>query len=65
MIRINLTQRSQRYKDHKEEGRGGFCPRTLRGLYDKITDKNPLFHLSVLLFLCVLCVRFLENNFGC
>jgi len=26
IIRKRLTQRTQRYKDHKEEGRGGFCP---------------------------------------
>jgi len=50
MIRINFTQTD------KEEGRGSFCTKSLRGFYDKITDKNLLFSL---------CVIFLGNYFGC
>jgi len=37
-----FTPRAQRLKEHKGEERGGYCPRTMRELYDKITNKYPL-----------------------
>jgi hypothetical protein len=49
-------------KEHKEKEKG-FCLKSKRGLYEKITDKTPFFLLLCdLLFLCVF-VRNSSNNF--
>jgi len=60
-FRQPTVRRSLRDKDHKE-GRRGFCPKVMCGLYDKITDKNALFLLCDLLTFVFFVWKFSNNT---